>query len=166
MKRALTRRQRQVAALARDGFSNEEIAAALGVSLETVRSHLKQVHPKLDLGARRRRHAVAALGFSLDDAELLAGVLHSPLVGALAKEAGLSAQAWRRRLEAIVDKVRRWVVRGASGAGGERAVALDALAPAAVDLLAPAADGSAATPRSERPGQPRTAGLRDRGRSA
>ncbi len=43
----LTEREREVAFLATEGLSNEEIASRLGLGLETVKSHLKKVFRKL-----------------------------------------------------------------------------------------------------------------------
>jgi DNA-binding CsgD family transcriptional regulator len=56
---SLTRREREVARLALDGLSSEDIAAALFISAHTVRDHLKAIFGKL--GIRRRRDLAAAL---------------------------------------------------------------------------------------------------------
>jgi DNA-binding NarL/FixJ family response regulator len=54
---ALTRRQRQIVQLLADGHSTDRAARVLGVSPETVRTHMKAVLARL--GARDRAHAVA-----------------------------------------------------------------------------------------------------------
>jgi DNA-binding CsgD family transcriptional regulator len=54
---SLTERELEVARLLALGYSNEEIAAALFVSVNTVKSHLKSLYGKL--GARSRTEAVA-----------------------------------------------------------------------------------------------------------
>jgi DNA-binding NarL/FixJ family response regulator len=54
---ALTRRQREILQLFADGLSTDRAAAALGLSPETVRTHIKAVLARL--GARDRAHAVA-----------------------------------------------------------------------------------------------------------
>jgi DNA-binding NarL/FixJ family response regulator len=56
----LTRRQREILQLFADGNSTEKAARALGLSPETVRTHMKAVLSRLD--ARDRAHAVA-IGF-------------------------------------------------------------------------------------------------------
>ncbi len=53
----LTKRERQVIALASHGKKNREIAVALAVGEETIKSHVKNSLKKL--GARDRTHAVA-----------------------------------------------------------------------------------------------------------
>jgi len=53
----LTLREREVMHLICDGLTPKEIALHLGVSLHTVKSHLKGAHRKL--GARNGKHAVA-----------------------------------------------------------------------------------------------------------
>ena len=53
----LTQRELSVLKIASDGRTAEEIARALGVGMETVRSHFKRARAKL--GARNRTHAVA-----------------------------------------------------------------------------------------------------------
>jgi DNA-binding NarL/FixJ family response regulator len=63
---AVTRRQREVLQLFADGLSTPEIAARLGLSEETIRTHAKATLARL--GARDRTHAVAiALRDSLID---------------------------------------------------------------------------------------------------
>ena len=54
---SLSGREREILLLAARGFSNAGIARRLGLSPETVKSHLRQVMGKL--GARNRSHAVA-----------------------------------------------------------------------------------------------------------
>lgn len=54
--RRLTRREREVAALAAQGFSAREVAAHLGIGRRTVESHLANALPKL--GLRSKRHLV------------------------------------------------------------------------------------------------------------
>jgi len=53
----LTQREREVLRLLSDGSSNEAIASALGISTETVRTHVRKAMAKLD--ADTRTHAVA-----------------------------------------------------------------------------------------------------------
>lgn len=57
---ALTSREREVARLVMDGLSSEAIAAALFVSVHTVRDHLKTIFRKM--GVSRRQDLVTALG--------------------------------------------------------------------------------------------------------
>jgi DNA-binding NarL/FixJ family response regulator len=54
---ALTRRQREILQLFADGLSTDRAARSLGLSPETVRTHIKAVLSRL--GARDRAHAVA-----------------------------------------------------------------------------------------------------------
>lgn len=54
---SLSRREGEILLLAARGLSNAAIARRLGLSPETVKSHLRQVMGKL--GARNRSHAVA-----------------------------------------------------------------------------------------------------------
>ena len=60
--RPLSRREDEVLRLIADGLSNQDIADALVVSVETVRTHIKSLLRKLS--ARDRAHAVA-VGFRL-----------------------------------------------------------------------------------------------------
>jgi PAS domain S-box-containing protein len=53
----LTRREREVVALLAEGLSNAAIAERLGVTLNTVASHLKNLYPKI--GATGRAQAAA-----------------------------------------------------------------------------------------------------------
>jgi LuxR family transcriptional regulator, quorum-sensing system regulator BjaR1 len=53
----LTQRELTVLKIASEGRTADEIARALGLGMETVRSHLKKARTKL--GARNSAHAVA-----------------------------------------------------------------------------------------------------------
>jgi DNA-binding CsgD family transcriptional regulator len=53
----LTQRELSVLKIASEGRTADEIARALGLGMETVRSHLKKARTKL--GARNSAHAVA-----------------------------------------------------------------------------------------------------------
>lgn len=53
----LTQRELSVLKIASDGKTAEEIASALGLRMETVRTHFKKARTKLR--ARNRTHAVA-----------------------------------------------------------------------------------------------------------
>jgi DNA-binding CsgD family transcriptional regulator len=57
---ALTASERRTAALAADGYTNQQIADALVVSVRTVETHLAHVYQKLDVTSRRQ--LPAALG--------------------------------------------------------------------------------------------------------
>lgn len=56
----LTAREREVLAALREGRSNAEIGARLGISLPTVKTHVSSILVKL--GAESRTHAVALVG--------------------------------------------------------------------------------------------------------
>ena len=58
----LSSRQLEVLEAIASGYSNDEIALRLGVSTETVKSHVHMILARL--GARTRAHAVA-IGFHL-----------------------------------------------------------------------------------------------------
>lgn len=51
----LTAREREVLVLVGEGLGNHEIARRLGVSKNTVRFHLKQIHGRLCTDGDRRR---------------------------------------------------------------------------------------------------------------
>jgi DNA-binding CsgD family transcriptional regulator len=55
--RPLSPRELEVLALVADGLGNKQIAARLGLSVETIRSHLNRIYPLI--GARDRAHATA-----------------------------------------------------------------------------------------------------------
>jgi len=48
----LTRREREILALLADGFGNKQIAARLGISTNTVKTHLELLFDKLDVSSR------------------------------------------------------------------------------------------------------------------
>jgi DNA-binding CsgD family transcriptional regulator len=54
----LTNRERQILALLADGLGNKQIAGQLGISANTVKSHLELLFEKLDVSSRAE--AVAA----------------------------------------------------------------------------------------------------------
>lgn len=49
----LTEREREVAKLAAEGYSNQEIATRLVLSVRTVESHMHRIMRKLDVSSRR-----------------------------------------------------------------------------------------------------------------
>ena len=55
----LTRREREVLRLLADGHANEAIGAELGISTETVRTHLRKAMAKLDADTRTQAVATA-----------------------------------------------------------------------------------------------------------
>ena len=55
---ALTHREREILSLLADGLGNKQIAARLGISTSTVKTHLELLYEKLD--AASRTEAVAA----------------------------------------------------------------------------------------------------------
>lgn len=57
----LTRREREIAGLLREGLANKEIAARLGITARTVKNHLHHIYDKLGLHSRGE---VAALLFN------------------------------------------------------------------------------------------------------
>ena len=56
----LTRQERQIAELARDGLSNPEIGARLFLSPRTVEWHLRHVFNKLGIKSRRELNGALA----------------------------------------------------------------------------------------------------------
>ena len=48
----MTAAEREVATLAAEGRSNKEIAAALGIGVSTVETHLRHAFEKLHVGSR------------------------------------------------------------------------------------------------------------------
>jgi len=56
---ALTARERDVLALLADGLSNEGVGAQLGISAETVRTHLRKAMAKLEADTRTQAVATA-----------------------------------------------------------------------------------------------------------
>jgi DNA-binding CsgD family transcriptional regulator len=59
----LSVREQQVTALTCLGFRSYEIAVALGVSYETVRSHSKHIYAKFGLGRNELLHALRQWDF-------------------------------------------------------------------------------------------------------
>jgi DNA-binding CsgD family transcriptional regulator len=59
----LSAREQQVTALICLGFRSYEIAIALGVSYETVRSHSKHIYAKFDLGRKELQRALRQWDF-------------------------------------------------------------------------------------------------------
>ena len=57
---ALTRREREILALLADGFGNKQIAARLGISTNTVKTHLELLFDKLDVSTRTEAVTAAA----------------------------------------------------------------------------------------------------------
>jgi DNA-binding NarL/FixJ family response regulator len=51
---ALSQREQQVLRLLADGRTNREIAAALGLSTETVKTHVSSILEKLDVKSRHQ----------------------------------------------------------------------------------------------------------------
>jgi two-component system nitrate/nitrite response regulator NarL len=56
----LTHRERQILALLADGFGNKQIAARLGISTNTVKTHLELLFDKLDVSTRTEAVTAAA----------------------------------------------------------------------------------------------------------
>jgi DNA-binding CsgD family transcriptional regulator len=71
----LTARERDVLAMISQGFSNKSIARALGISPETVKTHVKRIF--LKLAVNTRAEAVCRAG-SLGLLELDSGDRHGP----------------------------------------------------------------------------------------
>jgi ATP/maltotriose-dependent transcriptional regulator MalT len=57
----LTPQERQISLLARDGFSNPEIAAQLFLSPRTVEWHMRKIFAKLSVSSRRQLRDIASL---------------------------------------------------------------------------------------------------------
>lgn len=107
---ALTPRQREILSLVRARFSNAEIASKLGVSVNTVRAHLKAVTRGTGPRHRSGRRGGNALGPRLpgSEAALLTALLgKDDLVGELARRLGSSPQALRRLLGAVAKELER-----------------------------------------------------------
>ena len=60
----LTRRQNEILRLAAQGLKNQEIAAQLGISYQTVKNTLKRVYSKLE--ARNRIEAILKSGIVVE----------------------------------------------------------------------------------------------------
>lgn len=56
---ALTDREREILSLLADGLGNKQIAARLGISTSTVKTHLELLFEKLDAGSRTEAVAAA-----------------------------------------------------------------------------------------------------------
>jgi len=56
----LTRREREILGLLADGFGNKQIATRLGISTNTVKSHLELLFDKLDVSTRTEAVTAAA----------------------------------------------------------------------------------------------------------
>jgi DNA-binding NarL/FixJ family response regulator len=56
---SLTQREREILSLLADGLGNKQIAAQLGISPSTVKTHLEVVFDKLDVTSRAEAVAVA-----------------------------------------------------------------------------------------------------------
>ncbi len=61
----LTPRQRQIASLVARGLTNHEIGVAFGVSINTVKKHLKQVFAQLDVANRTELAALVTHTYGL-----------------------------------------------------------------------------------------------------
>ena len=57
---ALTQRERQILELLADGLGNKQIAARLGITTNTVKTHLELLFEKLDVSSRAEAVATAA----------------------------------------------------------------------------------------------------------
>ncbi len=62
----LSRREQQVAALASFGYTNAEIATHLGVSIDTVRSHIRNVLVKFGVTSRKQLEILLS-GWNFDE---------------------------------------------------------------------------------------------------
>ena len=58
-RQSLTQRERQILSLLADGLGNKQIAAQLGISPSTVKTHLELLFDKLDVTSRAEAVAVA-----------------------------------------------------------------------------------------------------------
>jgi DNA-binding NarL/FixJ family response regulator len=56
----LTRREQEILLLVAEGYTNKEIAAALGLSVDTVRTHVSHILSKLGLANRAAAATYAA----------------------------------------------------------------------------------------------------------
>jgi two-component system nitrate/nitrite response regulator NarL len=56
---SLTQRERQILSLLADGLGNKQIAAQLGISPSTVKTHLELLFEKLDVTSRAEAVAVS-----------------------------------------------------------------------------------------------------------
>jgi DNA-binding CsgD family transcriptional regulator len=54
LKRELTKRETEIANLAKQGFGDQEIAIYLDISHHTVKNHVKQIYRKLDVNTRAK----------------------------------------------------------------------------------------------------------------
>jgi DNA-binding NarL/FixJ family response regulator len=57
---ALTQREQQILELLADGLGNKQIAARLGITTNTVKTHLELLFDKLDVSSRAEAVATAA----------------------------------------------------------------------------------------------------------
>jgi len=62
---ALTRREKQVAELVELGFTNPRIAETLGISRNTVKSHISHIRAKLDITGGKKLADVLNASFGL-----------------------------------------------------------------------------------------------------
>ncbi|MER6092521.1 response regulator transcription factor [Streptomyces bluensis] len=76
----MTRRQVEILRLAANGNTNQAIARFLGVSLETIKSQLRAIYPKLRVSDRTQAVAVAIrVGLlTVDDIALPRGLQDRP----------------------------------------------------------------------------------------
>ena len=80
----LTPMQRRVLDLARAGFTNQQIATALGTSRNAVRFHLKNLHAELETGGDRRALESPNRGPFARAVALIGGLFSSPVVSTVA----------------------------------------------------------------------------------
>lgn len=93
----LTRREAEVLPLLQQGSSNAQIAAALGVGVETVRSHARNIYKKLGVSSRRELAALPAPPPPAVDDELEA----APNAFQAARRRGSGVRARQRRPGAL-----------------------------------------------------------------